>query len=143
MKKLLAVAGLALALATASPAFAEIVCAESCQSDAAKATREAKEFETSREPAARSAGSNSSTTEIYAVFICHYYKDPKWAAASGCRPPDRPPPGWVDSGMKTFRTAEACEQWTDQANRANQSRQDGKTEYKCFKKTVPVWEPVR
>ncbi len=41
-----------------------------------------------------------------------------------------------------FQTAEACERFADTVNRHNVESSKFET-WRCFKQTVPVWEPTR
>jgi hypothetical protein len=74
-----------------------------------------------------------SSEEIFAIMIC--YSDSSKTSLSDCSQPDNRP--------KLFRSAAQCEAVVGPNGIYYSTPRGGYIVHKCFKKTVPVWEPVR
>lgn len=75
----------------------------------------------------------SDTTSIYAIAICIYYVDLRWAPYSGCRFPE--------NGMVLFRSEDECKRSADMSNRGSPFHQGDTSRRveKCYRRTVNSW----
>jgi hypothetical protein len=79
----------------------------------------------------------AATAEIFIPVECMHSSDPKWALPNECPMPR--------GRIPTFKTAEECENFAGRVTRGNPPRPGDTYQFtwKCFKKTISVWEPVK
>ena len=77
-------------------------------------------------------------TTIFTLMVCLYFPNPAEARYNGCSPPD--------NGLTFYQSENECRTMADYYTRIDADpRNSGgavKQEWKCFKRSIDVWEPA-